>query len=129
MKHGCQFLNPISTEGYECRAPFYYFIAEYFRKEVIDIGEIDENVVQDFLLKFIPMIEVYYGSYSLEKTFNVFKCLWEYATPEIESKFINKLIFWYETNGSKYVISNFIEDFKINLSSKSILLLEHTGII
>ena len=75
------------------------------------------------------MIEVYYGSYSLENTLNVFKCLWDYVTPEIENKFISKLIYWYKTEGNTYVISNFIKDFKINLSKDNVLLLEHTGII
>ena len=129
LKHCTQFLNPISNEGYECRAPFYYFITAYFRNELIDINLIDRNIAQEFLLKFIPMIEVYYGSYSLENTLNVFKCLWDYVTPEIENKFISKLIYWYKTEGNIYVISNFIKDFKINLSKDNVLLLEHTGII
>ena len=129
LKHCTQFLNPISNEGYECRAPFYYFITAYFRNEQIDIGLIDKNIAQEFLLKFIPMIEIYYGSYSLESTLNVFKCLWEYVTQDIENKFISKLIYWYKTKGNKYIISNFIKDFKINLSHDNIQVLEHVGII
>lgn len=129
IKHGVKFLNPISTEGYVCRAPFYYFIAQYFRNENVNVDIIEENVAQNFLLRLIPMIEVYYGSYSLEKTLNIFKSMWKYVTPEIENEFISKLIFWYNTKGNKFIISKFIKYFKINFSQDNIILLEDNGIV
>ncbi len=128
LKHCTKFLNPIPIEDYECRAPFYYFITVYFRDEHVDVDLIDENVAQNFLLKFIPMIEVYHGSYSLEKTLNVFKCLWKYVTPEIEDKFIKQLISWYNSKGNKYIISKFVKDFKENFSLDNVRLLEHSSI-
>lgn len=126
---GTKFLNPNAIVDYKCRAPFYYFITAYFRDENVDVEIIEDSVAQNFLLKFIPMIEVYYGSYSLEKTLNVIKCLWQYATPEIEDKFVSKLIFWYKTKGNKYIISKFIKDFEVNLSQDNVQLLKHNRII
>ncbi len=120
LKHCTEFLNPNPSVDYEYRAPFYYFITVYFRDEIVDVNLIEETVAHNFLLKFIPMIEVYYGAHSLKKTLNVFKCLWMYVTPEIENAFISKLIHWYQTKGNKHIISNFLKDFKNNLSNDSI---------
>lgn len=119
------FLTSHPLQGYEKRAPFYYFIAAYFKKGLADINSLDDDVAKSFLLKLIPMIEIYYGSSSVVDTLNIFYCLWDYMDSDLEVKFIDEIIEQYEDHSSKrYAISNFIEKIKINLSTESIVSLK-----
>ena len=109
LRIGTPFLTSDPFEGYEMRAPFYYFICSYFKEEVINVETLDGNIVKEFLLRFIPMITIYYGTSSLKNTLNVFEKLWEFKTPQIENELINTLIIEYTKRPSKgYIISEFI---------------------
>lgn len=111
LRIGIQFLTSNPFDGYEMRAPFYYFISSYFKREEINVETLDETIVQEFLLKFIPMIKIYYGTSSLKNTLTVFKKLWAFKTSEIENELCNTLIQEYSMRPSKgHIISEFINE-------------------
>lgn len=126
LRIGTPFLTSDPFDMYKMRAPFYYFISSYFRTKTINIKKLDKNIVQEFLLKFVPMITIYYGSSSLQDTLRVFKRLWAFKTPKIENELTNELINEYSRRPSKgriisefiNTIDNFTESNKKRIESK-----------
>ena len=109
LRIGTPFLTSDPFDKHKMRAPFYYFISSYFRTKTINVEELDKDIVQEFLLKFVPMISIYYGNPSLRDTLIVFKKLWVFKTSEIENELTNTLIREYSLRPSKgRIISEFI---------------------
>ena len=52
----------------------------------------NREVVEDFMLKFIPMIDIYFGNYSYNNSLCVFEKLWFYKTDIIEEKLFEVIL-------------------------------------
>lgn len=119
IEKGMKFLNPNPYEGSDKRAPFYYFITDYLENISLDTTILKYETINEFLLKFIPMLDVYYGAYSVEKTLNVFFILWDFLDQNIEEKLTNQLISEYTHHPNKrYVIKQFISKDLLNSKNK-----------
>lgn len=91
FKEATRYLSPISDKGYTERAPFYHFICGLFNNVDIGTFSLDEKIMQNFLLKFIPMLSIYYGTSSRKNTLNIIEKLWEFKTEEAEVKLVSTI--------------------------------------
>lgn len=91
FEEATKYLSPISDSGYKERAPFYYFICDLFNKVDIKTSSLNEKIMQSFLLKFIPMLNVYYGTSSRKNTLNVIEKLWQFKTKETEKRLVSNI--------------------------------------
>ncbi|MDO5851181.1 MAG: hypothetical protein Q4Q23_01685 [Methanobacteriaceae archaeon] len=120
IKTGIPYLNPNSFSDCKKRAPFYYFICSFFKTENFNDFNLDESIIQNFLLKFIDIIPVYYGCNSFKNTLNVFLKLWGYKTDIIENKLITSLEnLFKEENCYKKEILSFLKEVCNTLSKEN----------
>ncbi|AUB59400.1 hypothetical protein BK009_01100 [Methanobacterium subterraneum] len=126
FENATRYLSPIPEVGYNKRRPFYYFLCAIVNSTGIDVSFLKQETMESFILKFIPMLDVYYGNISRENTLMVIKDLWSFKTEEIEIKLIEQI----ETllsdtstsRNSKLIMSRFLErnypHFSINAQNK-----------
>jgi hypothetical protein len=89
LKLGTPYLTKEPLVGYENRQPFFSFYKELFKSTAIESSELDAKIAQDFLLKFVPMFDLYYNWYNRMLTLRVIDTLWQFRNQNIIDEFIS----------------------------------------
>jgi hypothetical protein len=104
---------------YQKRRALYYFYWSVFN--FYDGAPIVSSVIsRDFIKKFIPMLDIYYGEGSREITLKTIKLFWNFADDEDKQNFINisKSIIESPLGSAKGKVIDFVVD-KIDTFSKA----------
>lgn len=117
---GTSFLSPHVLRGYAERKPFYHFFTHLFEEIDVQECDLDEEIMERFLLKMVHMLGIYYADYSRKSTLGVFNTLWEYTTSEIRNNLISKceriLLSSEEHGNSKKIVNSFLADNYVNFN-------------
>ncbi|WP_080459438.1 Card1-like endonuclease domain-containing protein [Methanobrevibacter arboriphilus] len=117
---GTNHLNPRSFSNYNNRRPFFRLITNLFKEE-FNTDLLTYETSKKFLLKLIPMLDVYYSTNSRADVLNIFKKLWNCVDENIENNLISKTFSVYNKSnlGTKNVINNFLTDSEISFSEEN----------
>lgn len=113
IQNGTIYLSPIGLVKHKERAPFYYCICLYFKKVDFESSSLDEGIIKAFLMKFIPMLNLYYAPYSVRNTLTVFEKLWDFVDDSIESALILKILDLYKSDTGykkRRYLTSFLKD-------------------
>ncbi len=117
---GIPHLDPNLFSNYKNRRPFFRLITNLFKEE-FNTNLLKPETSHKFLIKLIPMLDVYYSNESREDILNIFKKLWDFADKTIENKLIIEIFSLYNnTNlGTKKAIENFLINNEISFSEET----------
>lgn len=117
---GTNHLNPRSFSNYNNRRPFFRLATNLFKEE-FNTNLLTNETSKEFLIKLVPMLDVYYSTDSRADVLNIFKKLWKCVDENIENILISKTFSVYKRSnlGTKKVINNFLTNSEISFSNEA----------